>query len=288
MTASAIAEKYGVIMVEGNGASESIFSRGFENIYAVLTPAGNYTQSALKALADAGAETVFIAYADDAFSVSVGEGAIGWAEEYGLEILATESFPEDITDVTALMTKARDADPDIFLAATHLQDAILMTRGAQELDFSPDAMILTAGPGFPEYIEEFGPTAEYILSPTQWSSTMGWEGLYLGNPQDYEERYVAMWGESPSYQSAESTATGFALQAAIENAGSLDSDAVRQALKDLDIVTFYGPINFDETGKNAGKPMATFQIQDGTNVIVAPSEAAVADFVYPMPAWEDK
>ena len=40
MGTSAIAEKYGVLMVEGNGASESIFERGFKNIFAVLTPAG--------------------------------------------------------------------------------------------------------------------------------------------------------------------------------------------------------------------------------------------------------
>ena len=39
MSTSAIAEKYGMIMVEGNGASESIFERGFQNIFAVLTPA---------------------------------------------------------------------------------------------------------------------------------------------------------------------------------------------------------------------------------------------------------
>lgn len=70
MSTSAIAEKYGVIMIEGNGASEDIFSRGFQNIFAVLTPAGNYTESALKALADMGAKTVAIAYEDTAFPTS--------------------------------------------------------------------------------------------------------------------------------------------------------------------------------------------------------------------------
>ena len=47
-------------------------------------------------------------------------------------------------------------------------------------------------------------------------------------------------------------------------------DAVRQALYDLDVTTFYGPINFDDTGKNVGKPMGAIQIQDGVINVVAP------------------
>ena len=86
-SASAISEKYDKIMVEGNGASESLFERGFRNLFAVLTPAGNYTQSALKMLAEQGAQSVVIAYEDTAFPTSVAEGAQRWAKAYGLEVL---------------------------------------------------------------------------------------------------------------------------------------------------------------------------------------------------------
>ena len=288
MSTSAIAEKYGVIMVEGNGASESIFERGFENIFAVLTPAGNYTQSALKALADEGATSVVVAYEDTAFPTSVGNGAIKWSEEYGMDVLAVETYPKDVADVSAIMTKFRDLDPDVFVGGGHFNDALLFVRAAQELGFTPDAMVITVGPSNPDFASEVGSAADYILGPTQWEATMGWDGPYLGNPQDYAERYESMWGEPPTYQAAESTATALALQAAIENAGTTDMDAVRQALYDLDIVTFYGPINFDDTGKNAAKPMGTIQIQDGVINVVAPSEAAVADLLFPMAAWDDR
>ena len=288
MSTSAIAEKYGVIMVEGNGASEDIFSRGFQNIFAVLTPAGNYTQSALKALADLGAKTVVIAYEDTAFPTSVGQGAEFWAKEYGLDVLAVETYPIDVADVSAIMTKFRDLDPDVFVEGGHFNDALLFVNASQELGFSPDAMVITVGPSNPEFPDEVGDAANYIIGPTQWESSMSWEDEYFGTPADYSARYEAMWGELPSYQAAESTATALALQLAIENAGSLDMDAVRQALFDLDVETFYGPINFDETGKNAGKPMGAIQIQDGEIFVVAPAEAAVSDLQYPMPAWEDR
>ncbi len=285
LSTSAIAEKYNVLMVEGNGASESIFERGFKNIFAVLTPAGNYTQSALKALADEGAETVVVAYEDTAFPTSVANGAVKWAEEYGMEVLAVETYPRGVADVSAIFTKFRDADPDVFVGGGHFNDALLFVRAAKEVDFNPDAMVITVGPSNPQFVEEVGADAEFILGPTQWEATMSWQDDWLGTAAEYAERYQNMWGESPTYQAAESTATALALMVAIEQAGSLDTDAVRQALYDMDIVTFYGPINFDDTGKNVAKPMGTIQIQDGVINVVAPSEAAVAALRFPMTPW---
>ncbi len=288
MSASAISEKYGMIMIEGNGASEDIFERGFKNIFAVLTPAGQYTQSALKELADMGAKTVVIAYEDTAFPTSVGIGAEKWAKEYGMEVLAVETYPIDVADVSAIMTKFRDLNPDVFVGGGHFNDALLFVRGAEELGFNPKAMVITVGPSNPKFVEEVGNSANYILGPTQWERTMSWEDQYFGTAEAYAQRYEAMWDEPPTYQAAESTATALALQLAIEAAGSLEMDAVRQALYDLDVVTFYGPINFDETGKNTGKPMGAIQIQNGEIHVVAPAVAAVKDLMYPMPAWGSK
>ncbi|MDH3539879.1 MAG: amino acid ABC transporter substrate-binding protein, partial [Acidimicrobiia bacterium] len=284
----AIAEKYGVLMIEGNGASESIFERGFSNIFAVLTPAGNYTQTAIKALYDKGARTMVIAYEDTAFPTSVGKGAVKWAEEYGLTVLAEETYPEAVADVSAIMTKFKDLDADIFVGGGHFNDALLFVRGAKEQGWTPKGMVLTVGPSNAEFAAEVGVDADYILGPTQWEASMSWSDEWFGTAAEFAARYETTWGEVPSYQAAESSATGLALQLAIEAAGSLDSDAVRAALYDLDVATFYGPINFDDTGKNAGKPMGTIQILDGVPQVVAPTEAAVSDLVYPMPPWEER
>lgn len=287
-SASAIAEKYNMIMVEGNGASESLFVRGFKNLFAVLTPAGNYTQSALKALADRGAKSVVIAYEDTPFPTSVAEGAQKWAKEYGMEVLAVETYPKDVADVSAIMNKFKELNPDVFVGGGHFNDAVLFVRAAKELDFNPKAMVITVGPSNPKFVQEMGADANYIIGPTQWERTMSYKDEYFGTAEEYAQRYEAKWGEPPTYQAAESTATPLVLQIAIEKAGSLDPDAVRQALRELDVVIFYGPIKFDETGKNVGKPMGSIQIQDGQINVVAPPEAAVAELIYPMPPWKER
>ena len=287
-SASAIAEKYGKIMIEGNGSAETLFERGFQNLFAVLTPAVDYTRTALQLLADIGAKTVVIAYEDTAFPTSVADGAQSWAAEYGLEVLGVETYPVNVADVSGIMSKFKELEPDIFVGGGHFNDAILFIRAAKELDFNPKAMVITVGPSNPKLIEEVGADAEYVIGPTQWEASMSYADDYFGTAAEYAARYEKMWGEPPTYQAAESTATALALHIAIEHAASLDTDAVRTALRNLDVVTFYGPINFDERGRNAGKPMGAIQIQDGEILVVAPNNAAIAGLNYPAPPWKDR
>jgi branched-chain amino acid transport system substrate-binding protein len=198
---SAIAERYGVIMVEAHGASEALFERGFENLFAVLTPASYYTESALKALADSGAETVVIANRDETFSAAAADGAVQWANDYGMEVLARETYPPD-SDLTAIMTKFRDLDPDVFVGAGHFNDSVLFVRMAQELGFTPNAMMLTVGPDSPEFVEELGADADYIYGDSQWDRSMGYEDEFFGTAAEFGQHYFDLYGEWPPYQVA--------------------------------------------------------------------------------------
>ena len=192
-------------------------------------------------------------------------------------------YPRGITDVRDVLQAFRALNPDVFLAGTYYEDAVLFVRTAKELDFNPKAMVLTVGPNSREFVDELGEDATYVMSPTQWESSMTYAGDYFGSASDYAERYAAEWGSPPAYQAASSTAAALALHLAIEAAGSLDTDAVRAALRDMDVDTFYGPINFDETGKNAARSMGTVQIQDGVIRLAAPADVSVADLIYPAP-----
>ena len=287
-SASAIAEKYDKLMVAGGAAADSLFTRGFQNLFSVMTPASNYTESTLKTLSQRGAKTVVIAYEDTPFPTSVASGAQQWSAAYGMEVLAVETYPKDIADVSAIMSKFKALNPDVFVGGGHFNDALLFVRSAKELDFNPKAMVMTVGPSNPQLAAELGPDANYLLGPTQWESSLNYQGEYLGTAAEYAQRYEDKWGEPPTYQAAGATAAALVLQLAIEKAGTLDTEAVRQAMGELDVVTFYGPIKFEVTGKNVAKPMGTIQILDGQIKVVAPQGAAVAEMAYPQPPWQER
>ena len=279
--ASAISEANNVIMVEGNGTSDTMFERGFKNLFLVATIASDYTRSSIETLAAAGARTAVIAHEDTSFPTAVAEGARRHLEANGIEVLAVETYPKDIQDVSAIMTKFRDLDPDLFIGGGHYNDAILFVNSAKELGFSPDGMLITVGPSNPKLVAELGEDVEGVIGPTQWEAVMAYEGPYFGSATDYASYYESLWGEPPVYQAASATASALALHLAIEAAGSTDTDEVRSALRSMEADTFYGPISFDERGVNTGKPMGAIQIQNGEILVVSPERAAVAELHYP-------
>ena len=282
--ASAIAEANNVIMVEGNGTSDTMFERGFRNLFLVATIASDYTKSGIELLAAEGATSAVIAYEDTSFPTSVANGALRHLEDNGIEVLAVETYPKDIQDVSAIMTKFRDLDPDIFVGGGHYNDAVLFVNSAKELGFAPEGMLITVGPSNPKLVEELGEDVYGVLGPTQWEPVMAYEGPYFGTASQYGAYYENLWGEPPVYQAASATAAALALHLAIEAAGTTETDTVRDALYSLQADTFYGPISFDERGVNTAKPMGTVQVQEGRIRVVAPAAAAVAEYSLPAAA----
>ena len=279
--ASAAAETHGVIMVEGNGASDGLFERGYRNLFYVGVVASDYTRSSIELLAEQGARTAVVAYEDTPFATSVAEGAQRHLEANGVEVLAMERYPVGVDNVDDLMTEFAAIEPDIFVGGGHYDDAVLFLQSAAEQGFGPDAMLITVGPANPQLISDIGSGADGVLGPTAWEPVMSYEGESFGTASVYADTYEGLWGEPPIYQAAGSTAAALALHRAIEAAGSLDTDAVRDALRALEIDTFYGPIRFDERGVNVAKPMGIVQVQDGRIVVVAPTAAAEGALVYP-------
>ena len=68
---------------------------------------------------------------------------------------------------------------------------------------------------------------------------------------------------------------------ALQKAGTEDAAQVAKALAGLDAPSFFGPLRFDDTGKNVAKDMVVIQIQKGIPVTVWPPGAAEAGLVWP-------
>lgn len=284
--ASVVTERENIIMMESNGADESLFTRGFQNLFGIITPASLYTEAGINAVFDLGARTAVIAYEDTAFSAAVAQGARDHLDNLGMQILAIERFPMDAADLTSMFTSFRELNPDLFIGSGHYNDATLFIRTAKELGFSPDAMFIPVGPSKPAFVSEMGVDAEYIWSATQWTSDMPYTDEYFGSATDYAGRYEENYGIPPSYEAAEATASALALQLGIESAGTIDTDSVRDALQQLDVMTFYGPVQFDSSGKSLNEPMVAVQILNGEIVTIAPSNETTA--IWPAPTWEER
>lgn len=287
----AIAEQYQIPMVEGNGAAKAIFSKGFHYIFGVLSPAADYASVMLEAALALPnpPKNVAIISANDAFSLEVAAAAKAYATGHNLPVVYYQQYPSGATDLTSVLTALKSSGPggtvpDMILGSGHEAEAVTTMKEAKQLHINAKLYAFTVGPATPDFISVLGPTANDVLGSAQWTAQEKYNGIdVFGTPANYAQMYQTEFGHKPSYQSAESTAAGLAFQYAIEKAGSINPQKVRDALASLDIMTFYGELRFDSTGSNTYKPMATIQIQNGSVVTVYPSNIANAQLIYPTP-----
>lgn len=288
--ASEVAEKHQVPIVEGLGASDSLFEKGYQYLFAVLTPGSYYMKALLERASqlDPKPQTLVIASENTIFPKSTAAGVQRWAPQYGIEVIAYEEFPKDVTDLTPILTKFKALEPDIFIGSTYIETSMLMVRQARKIGFSPKIMAFSIGAATPPFAEGLGSYAEYIWGSTQWERNLDYTGPVFGSAADYAEGFHQKYGEWPNYHNAEASAAAVAFQLALEQAGTLDRQQVRDMLASLDVETFAGPIRFDETGKNVAKPMFAIQIQNGQRVLVAPREIQESSPIYPMTPWDQR
>ena len=287
-TAAPIAEKYKIPMIEANGAAESIFSQGYKYTFGVLTPAPAYLRGVvdLALSQDPKPTSVAVLSADDPFSVEVADAAKSYAEQKGLQVVYYQKYPNASTELRAPLTQAKASNPDLFLNSGHLQESVAIMQQARELGFSAKGMAFSVGPAIADFQNTLKGDANYVMGGSQWTPALKYQGDDLfKTPENYNNLFKQTFGYEPAYQAAESTAAGVTYAKAIEAAGSLDVDKVRDATAKLNFTSFYGKVHFDERGLNDVKPMAVEQWQNGRKVTVWPADVAETKPLWPMPSW---
>lgn len=132
---SAVSEKYRIPMVQGGGASDQIFSRGFKYVFGTLAPASNYFGSTIEMLKglDPSPKSVALLYADDAFDASVAEGTRPKLKKAGLTLVMDERYSTNATDFSSLLSQIKSKNIDAVLVAGHETEILNFVRQAKSL-----------------------------------------------------------------------------------------------------------------------------------------------------------
>jgi branched-chain amino acid transport system substrate-binding protein len=289
-----VTEKYKVPMVEANGADRALFTNGYKYLFAVLNTSDLYLNSAVDLVAEESRKKnvdpkslkVAIAIENDDFSQDVRNGVVEAAKKWGMQVVVDDKLPPDLNDMSATLTKVKALRPDILVVSGHAKGAVLAVRQVSEQRVSVPALALTQCDS--AQIEKLGKVAEYALCGAQWDRTLSYSDRWFGTAENYAQMFEKRFNYPTNYVVAESTAAVLTFVSAIEHAGSLDREKVRDAIAKTDMMTFFGPIKFDDTGKNTAKAMVLYQVQDGKYLVVAPRKWANSKVIYPAPSWDKR
>lgn len=301
--AAVISEQYGKVMITTGAASDDTYKQGLTMVYQAYTPASRYLTGAVDLLehVDAAVKDVAFVYENSKFSTDVVEAARQYAEDKGYNIVLIEGYDPETTDFGPFINKIQDSQPDAIMGGGHFQDGSTFARQLKEKNIDVGFFALLVAPPEPDFAD-LGDAAVGVIGPSQWelqaaftpeSATeagLDWYGL-LGEEfvQAYEAKYN---GLEPSYHAAGGYAAGLILEKAIVDAGSTEPEAVQKALEAMNLLTFYGHIQFDTTaeahGLQTGHSMVYIQWQknaEGNLVkeVVWPLEGATAATLYPLP-----
>jgi branched-chain amino acid transport system substrate-binding protein len=300
--ASVIAEQYGKVMITTGAAADSNYKQGYTQVFQIYTAASRYLTGAIDLLKmlDPSVKKLAIVHEDATFATSVVEAAKEYAESLGYEIVIFEGYAPDTADFGPFINKIQATGAEAILGGGHLRDGSTFARQVYEKDTDIKLFTLLVAPPEPDFAE-LGEAAYAVIGPSQWEplaaftpesakeAGLEWFGLLS---DEFVETYEAAYNEEPSYHSGGGYAAGLVLQKAIIDAGSTDPAAIKSALDDMNILTFFGQTKFDTSeeshGLQIGHSMVYIQWQrdaDGNLLkqVVWPLEGATAETIYPIP-----
>ena len=141
-----VTEENQIPMVEANGASRSLFTKGYKYLFAVLSAANQYLEVAIDlAVEKNGGNPVNIAMAfeQDAFSQDVRIGVVEAAERTGSKIIIDDKLPKELNDMAATLAKVKATKPDVLVVSGHSKGALTAIRQISEMQVDVPMLAMT-------------------------------------------------------------------------------------------------------------------------------------------------
>jgi branched-chain amino acid transport system substrate-binding protein len=286
---AAVAEERGVPLVAG-GSGRYLFEAGRRWLFGLSSTNERYLSGAVALIGERALETgrdpaqirLALLFAPDDGTQDIRAGVVEEAQRWRMQVAADESLPPTSNDISAQIERIALARPDLLLVSAHRRGGLLAGRALAKREIYVPMVAVTHCDAA-DLANALKGAAEHILCATQWDRFLSYKDIWFQTANDYAVTFELEFGYAPPYQAAQATASVLVLADAIARAGSLDREAVREALKRTDLMTMFGPVRFDAKGRNVGKPMLLYQVQQGEYRVVSPLRWAWSELIYPAP-----
>jgi len=291
---STVAEQNKVPYLSGGGAATAIYQRGYKWVFGALAPVellGTTLMTWIDEQQKAGKlpkpAKIAVLWENTSHGKDFRKGISDFAARSGggYEITVDESFELNGKDYSAVLGKVKAAGTDLFLADAHLPDYITMHRQYVDAGLCHKVVSYGARGSEKAAIEALGKdNTEYVLSGTWWSPL-----LANTNPlaKKFVEAFKARYaGRTPEWFQALGYESVRALVTAIQQAGTLDREAVRAKLAALKMESLVPGGTLDFPQDKGYQIQAPFVVQQNTPdgaPIIYPQSIATAAGTAPNP-----
>jgi branched-chain amino acid transport system substrate-binding protein len=189
--------------------------------------------------------TIAIVHEDGSYGTSCADGDQARASYYHLNVVDREPYSSASSDLSALVTKLKQVNPDVILITSYAADAQLFIRQSHELGLAPKVIIgHSGGWELPSTASALGPNIVGIFAVGTPVYAMNLTGLdpqvrsdFTQFTQQYQNRFNAIpagWGIK-SFTSTYHVLYKSVLPTAITKYGGVDPESIRKAFLDVNI-----------------------------------------------------
>jgi ABC-type branched-subunit amino acid transport system substrate-binding protein len=286
--ASAIAEKNQVPYCGIAFALYQIHQQGYQYLFSPFPKSPQQAKDTFEILNAAIPEgerptkVAIFSYSDD-WGKEIGDLWEQNAAENGYEVVVREERPvAPDNDWSDAILKAKAAGAEVLLSLPIFPDGSGMFKTMAELGWTPKFSLVIRAPEGVNWGESMGKIGEYVTIFPGWHHGVNFEGV-----DELNAAYNAEFGRPADLLTGPAYACVQIIAAGIEKAGTLDRQAVRDAIASIDTSTVIGPVTFNEDGTgNVLNPL--IQWQNGQLESVWPEEHATAEFLFPAPPFEER
>ncbi len=291
LTASAVAERYGIPFVNGESVAANLTERGYKWFFRTTPIGPDIAALYLDFLASVGKTGVKVAkvavvHDTSEYGVSVANTIKQVAASRQTPIAMDVSYTVSTSDVSAQVLKLKQAAPDAVIFISYTSDAILYMKTMQAQGYKPPILIGDdSGFSDPSFIKAVGNLSQGVLDRSAF------DGSKPGsNAAKIDALYRKKTGRALDDTTGRSMTGMLVLCDAIDRAGSTEPEKIRAALSATNLTPAqlfmgYKGVKFDAKGQNVLASALMVQL-DGTDYrSVWPAAQAAAKLVLPFKGW---
>ena len=283
LAASVPANQHGIPMISAGASAPEIWKQGHNTVFGLYTPASAHLDPVVEFARSRGLKRVALLYEDSPFQREVARGVRVRAKSLGMSVVFDEKFDKGASGFASMIAKMKSKRPDVVLGGSYLPEAIAFMRQAKEGKLYARLFAFSIGSALTEFGTRLGLDAEGVLGTSQWEADISLPGV-----GEFVQRFQTSYGHRPSIEASGGYAAGQVLGEAVKKAGSLDSQRLREALRELDTVTVFGRYQVDAAGQQTGKSAYVVQWIDGMRQVVLPEDVAMRKPAYPFRDWSKR
>lgn len=220
----------------------------------------------------------------DEWGTSTGRYLKEFAGKRKIDIAVYEMYSMTATDFSSHIINAKRAGADALFTTPTPPQGVRIVKQMKELDWSPKLAFIFRAADDSSWPKNLGKDGDYVCHCGGWDYHLKVPGV-----QKFNDDYKAAYGTFPEIPAGVAYGCAQILSDALQRAGTLDKEKVRDAIASTNMMTIMGPMKFKSTGRGDGKyQQVVAQWQNGKDELVWPKDQASAPFAYPTPQWSGR